>query len=61
MYVVEGQCNADGFALYLELRLYKNIQDFYVGNSRLTGMMFCPYSCMEKVFLAHLIYFYYDS
>ena len=46
----------DGFALYLGLRLYKNIRDFYVGNSRLTGMMFCPYSCMEKVFLAHLIY-----
>ena len=50
----------DSFALYLGLRLYKNIQDFYVGNSRLTGMVFYPYSCMEKAFLAHLIYFYYD-
>ena len=42
------------------MKLYKNIQDFYVGNFLLTGMMFCPCGCMEKVFLAHLIYWLYD-
>ena len=61
MYVCSvSQCNANGFALNLRQKLYKNIQDFYVGNFLLTGMMFCPYSYMEKVFLANLIYFYYD-
>ena len=60
MYVLKGQCNADGFALYLGLKLYKNMQDFYVGNSRSTGMMLCPYSCMTKVVLAHLICFCND-
>ena len=60
MYVLKVQYNADGFALSLGLKLYKNIQDFYVGNFFLTGMMFCPNDCMEKIFLAHFIYFYYD-
>ena len=58
MSILQGQCNADGFALYLELKLYKNVQGFYVGKSRLTGMM-KPCSWMEKVFLAHLMCFYY--
>ena len=52
MIVLQGECNAEGSALYLGFKPYKNMQSFYVGNSRLTGMMLCPYSCMEKVFLA---------
>ena len=48
------QSNADGSALYLGLKLDKNIQGFYVGNSHLTNML-CPYNHMET-FLAHIMF-----
>ena len=56
----KSNVNVDGFVLNLGLKLYKNIKDFYVGNFLLTGKIFCPNSCMEKVVLAYLVYFYYD-
>ena len=54
---MRDKSNADGFALSLRLRPYKNVQGFFVSNSHLTGMIFCPYNYMEKVFLAHVISF----
>ena len=57
---VEGLYYMDDFALHQELKLYKNVEGLYGGNSCLTGIVFCSYSSMEKVFIAHLIHFHYD-
>ena len=59
-------CNEHGSGLFLGLKLNKNIQGFYVGNSHLMRMMFCLYNfketrgSKERGFIAHVfMHLYY--
>ena len=57
MYVLRVNCNVDDFASNLMFKLYKNIQNFYIGNFLLTGNFFVlllhgeGFSCSFNIFL----------